>query len=150
MEKKKKEGENAETETQCSRREPKHTHSDRLDWAESYVCVCYFTFGFFFATTFDFFMVNSVFVYCLQILQITFLSNFFIKNESYSIIYTFKNYFTTVFLVFNFSKISSIQTDPIYRKAISKKIYSKASVIHALRKTNTKFRVTEKRREKWR
>ena len=45
---------------------------------------------------------------------------------------------------------SPIQTGNIYRKAISKKIYSKASVIHALRKTNTKFRVTEKRREKWR
>ena len=38
--------------------------------------------------------------------QISFFSNFFITNESHGTIHTFKNYFTTVFLVF--SKISSI------------------------------------------
>ena len=37
---------------------------------------------------------------------------FFIKNGSHGTIHTFKNYFATVFSVFNFSKISSIQTDP--------------------------------------
>ena len=38
--------------------------------------------------------------------QIPLFSNFFIKNGSHSTIYTFKNYFATVFsvLVFNFSK----------------------------------------------
>ena len=38
--------------------------------------------------------------------QITLFSNFFIKNGSHNTIYTFKNYFTTVFSVsvFNFSK----------------------------------------------
>ena len=34
--------------------------------------------------------------------QIPLFSNFFIKNESYDTINTFKNYFTTVFSVFNF------------------------------------------------
>ena len=38
--------------------------------------------------------------------QITLFSNFFIKNGSYNIIYTFKNYFATIFSVsvFNFNK----------------------------------------------
>ena len=44
--------------------------------------------------------------------QTSLFSNIFIKNESYGTIYTFKNYFVTVFLVFSFNKISSIQTDP--------------------------------------
>ena len=44
--------------------------------------------------------------------QTSIFSNFFIKNKSYGTIYTFKNYFTTVFSVFNFSKISSIQINP--------------------------------------
>ena len=44
--------------------------------------------------------------------QISLFSNFFIKNGSHGTIYTFKNYFATVFSVFNFSKISPIQTDP--------------------------------------
>ena len=35
----------------------------------------------------------------------------FIKNESHGTIHTFKNYFATVFSVFNFSKISYIQTE---------------------------------------
>ena len=34
--------------------------------------------------------------------QITLFSNFFIKNGSHGTIHTFKNYFATVFLVFNF------------------------------------------------
>ena len=40
------------------------------------------------------------------VLFIGFISNFFskifIKIESYNIIYTFKNYFITIFLIFNF------------------------------------------------
>ena len=44
--------------------------------------------------------------------QILLFSNFFIKNESHGTIHTFKNYFVTVFLVFSFTKISFIQTDP--------------------------------------
>ena len=39
-------------------------------------------------------------------------NNFFIKNGSHNTIHIFKNYFVTVFLIFNFSKINSIQTDP--------------------------------------
>ena len=43
--------------------------------------------------------------------QISLFINFFIKNGSHGTIHTFKNYFTTVFSVFSFSKINSIQTD---------------------------------------
>ena len=45
-------------------------------------------------------------------LQISFFINFFIKNGFHGTIYTFKNYFATVFSVS--AKISSIQTDPLH------------------------------------
>ena len=54
--------------------------------------------------------VNSASVHCSRIPQITLFSHFFIKNGSHSTIYTFKNYFATVFSVS--VKISSIQTHP--------------------------------------
>ena len=45
--------------------------------------------------------------------QISFFSNFLIKNGSHGTIYTFKNYFATVFFnfQFQFSVFSCIQTD---------------------------------------
>ena len=43
--------------------------------------------------------------------QISLFSNIFIKNRSHGTIHTFKNYFITMFSIFNFSKINSIQTD---------------------------------------
>ena len=43
--------------------------------------------------------------------QILLFSNFFIKNESHGTIYTFKNYFVTVFFSFQFS-IFSFQLYP--------------------------------------
>ena len=46
--------------------------------------------------------------------QISLFSNFFIKSGSHGTIHTFKNYFATVFSVFNFNKISSIQTNLKY------------------------------------
>ena len=83
------------------------TLSACLDWAKS----CSFTLFFFFSTaTFDFSTVNSTPVHCLRVSQITIFSNFFIKNEPHNTIYTFKNYFTTVFSVS--AKISCMQTDP--------------------------------------
>ena len=39
-------------------------------------------------------------------LQISLFNNFFIKNGSHSTIYTFKNYFITVFFSFQFSTLS--------------------------------------------
>ena len=47
--------------------------------------------------------------------QILLFSNFFIKNGSHGTIYTFKNYFTTVFLVsvFSFSKNKLNPNGPI-------------------------------------
>ena len=56
--------------------------------------------------------VNSALVHYSRIPQTLLFINFFIKNGSHSTIHTFKNYFATVFSVFSFSKISSIQTDP--------------------------------------
>ena len=47
-------------------------------------------------------------VHCSRDPQTSFFNKTFIKNGSHSTIYTFKNYFATVFLVF--SKISDIQT----------------------------------------
>ena len=47
-------------------------------------------------------------MHCLQNLQISFFNKIFIKIKFYDIIYIFKNYFITVFLVFN--KISGIQS----------------------------------------
>ena len=46
--------------------------------------------------------------------QISFFSNFFIKNGSHDTIHTFKNYFATVFFSFQFqfSIFNCIQTDP--------------------------------------
>ena len=48
-------------------------------------------------------------VHCSQDPQISFFNKIFIKNESHDTIYTFKNYFTIEFSVFN--KINGIQTD---------------------------------------
>ena len=41
----------------------------------------------------------SEFVHCLRNSQTFFFSKTFIKNESHDTIYTFKNYFTTVFSI---------------------------------------------------
>ena len=50
--------------------------------------------------------VNSAYVYCSRSYKLHFLATFFIKNGSHNTIYTFKNYFATVFSisVFSFSK----------------------------------------------
>ena len=63
-----------------------------------------------------------MFMYCFDTVYALFmrptvtLLKKYIKNEFYGIIYPFKNYFTTVFSVFNFqftAIISLIQIDPI-------------------------------------
>ena len=51
--------------------------------------------------------------------QTPLFSNFLIKNESRGTIHTFKNYFATMFSVFN--KISYIQTDP-YLKLVKENL----------------------------
>ena len=70
--------------------------------------VCYGYCSWIVAATFDYFLV-----YYSWVSKTSLFSHFFIKNGSYGTIHIFKNYFTTVFSVFNFNKISSIQTDPI-------------------------------------
>ena len=56
--------------------------------------------------------------------QITLFSHFFIKNRSHSTIYTFKNYFATVFSVsvFSFSKNKLNPNTPIVAHTLVKKI----------------------------
>ena len=68
---------------------------------------------------FLFFQVVNVDFLCEQYIcalftvpQTSFFNNFFMKNGFHDTINIFKNYFVTMFSVFSFSKISSIQTDP--------------------------------------
>ena len=53
--------------------------------------------------------VNIARMHCSWVPQIPLFSHFFLKNESYGTIHTFKKYFATMFSVS--VKISSIQTD---------------------------------------
>ena len=67
------------------------------------------------ARNFDFsaiFNISVSPVHCSRDPQILLFSNFFIKNGSHDTSNLFKNDFATMFSVFSFSKISSIQTDP--------------------------------------
>ena len=52
-------------------------------------------------------MVYALFIYCIYIIY-TFKN---VKNRFYSTIYTFKNYFIIIFLIFNFNDNKLIQTD---------------------------------------
>ena len=87
------------------------THTDPLD--PNYFCVYVlelrFSLLFFFccsAAIVDFVICKQCILALFTIPQIIFFSNFFIKNGSHGTIYTFKNYFTTIFSVsiFSFSK----------------------------------------------
>ena len=71
----------------------------RFGFHVSYIAFC-FSFSFL-AVNVDFSM-NSVSVHCLRDPQTSFFNNFFIKNKSHRTIHTFKNYFPTVFSIFNF------------------------------------------------
>ena len=59
-------------------------------------------FFFFFKPLMLTFCINSAPIHCSRDPQTSLFSNFFIKNGSHSIIYTFKNYFATVFSIFSF------------------------------------------------
>ena len=80
-------------------------------------------FFFFFGSTHTCWLFHSE--QCIRALfmnpQIPFFNNLFIKNEFHGTIYTFKNYFTTVFSVS--AKISSIQTDPEHYQIELRKEY---------------------------
>ena len=66
----------------------------------------FFFFFFFSAAIVDFVNCEQCICALFTVPQITLFNNFFIKNRSHSTIYTFKNYFATVFSVsvFSFSK----------------------------------------------
>ena len=93
----------------------KYTFGFNLKWRLRFV-ICVSLSLFFFLLFFGL-ACNSWLVNCEQctvhyswVLQIILFSNFFIKNTFHNIIYTFKNYFATVFSIS--AKISLIQTDP--------------------------------------
>ena len=70
--------------------------------ASGFPHIFFFFFLFFSAAMVDRSSVNSAFVHCSRTSQTLLFINFFIKNGSHSTIYTFKNYFATVFSVFSF------------------------------------------------
>ena len=75
-----------------------------------------FLFFFFFQPVIvDFVNCEQCICVLFTVLQITLFSNFFIKNGSHNTIYTFKNYFATVFSVsvFSFSKNKLNPNTPI-------------------------------------
>ena len=86
--------------------------SVRLDSSEKHYLVSAFSFSSFFFSFFWEVRFSRILVFpvgsvhCLRDPQIYFFNKIFIKNGSHNIIYTFKNYFATLFSVF--SKISSI------------------------------------------
>ena len=84
-----------------------YTFSVRLGSAKTHVCVlAFFFFFFFFEPKCLTFFVNSEWCALFIDLQISLFNNFFIKNGSHGIIYTFKNYFVIVFFSFQFLAIS--------------------------------------------
>ena len=68
-------------------------------------CVSSFFF-FFFLPKYLTFSVNSAWCAMFTDPQISLFSNFFIKNRSHGTIHIFKNYFTTVFFILQFSAVS--------------------------------------------
>ena len=90
---------------------PDHPLRDRLvctSTFSSHVFLFFFFFFFFFSSPQQLTLstVNSAYVTIYSPTNYTFQQLFFIKNGSHNIIYTFKNYFATVFSVsvFSFSK----------------------------------------------
>ena len=89
-----------------------------IEWPFGWQLFCVYVLELRFSFSFFLFLVQPLdFVNCKQCIctlftvpQTTLFSNFFIINGYHSTIYTFKNYFATVFSVS--VKISSIQTHP--------------------------------------
>ena len=94
-------------------------HCDRVHTASMFSSsrfLLFFFFCLYLLTLRDRFYCCEQCMHCSYTVYIlfTYLKN--IKNGSHDTIYTFKNYFATVFLVFSFqfsATISSIQTDPL-------------------------------------
>ena len=77
-----------------------------------------FFFFFFQPAIIDFVNCEQCICVLFTVPQITLFSNFFIKNRSHNTIYTFKNYFATVFSVsvFSFSKNKLNLNTPLINK----------------------------------
>ena len=97
---------------------PSYMHCDRLVCTSTFSSPRFPLFFFFFQPAIvDFVNCEQCICVLFTVPQITLFSNFFIKNGSHNTIYTFKNYFVTVFSVSVSAKISSIQTHPLCFKA---------------------------------
>ena len=99
-------------------------YSDRLDPNYFYVYVfgaAFFSFFFGSAAIVDFVNCEQSIRALFTVPQITLFSNFFIKNGSHNTIYTFKNYFATVFSVsvFSFCKNKLNPNTPIILSLLS-------------------------------
>ena len=96
------------------------------------------------------FCVNSAPVHCSRDPQISLFSNFFVKNRSHGTIHIFKNYFVTVFLIFNFQLypngrvLKSIVTKVVFFIWTIRSLANKNSIITFFfgkkRKRKTHFR----------
>ena len=75
-----------------------------LDSRFAHSCFVFSFFFYFLAVLFDFSVIPVGPMHCLQNPQTSLFNNFFIKNKLYGTIHTFKNYFVTVFSVFNFQQ----------------------------------------------
>ena len=76
----------------------------RLDMDENWKRLCFALFFFFMEKSAISGILHCLVgsVHCSRDPQISFFTKIFIKNESHSTIHIFKNYFVTMFLVFNF------------------------------------------------
>ena len=90
-------------------------HSDRLVCTSTFSSPRFPLLFFFQPAIVDFVNCEQCIYVLFMVPQITLFSNFFIKNGSHNTIYTFKNYFATVFsvLVFSFSKNKLNPNTPI-------------------------------------
>ena len=88
-------------------------------------CLRFFPFFFFFPSNMFWLFSSELCTHCSRVPPL--FSNFFIKNWFHGTIHIFKNYFVTMFSVFSFSKISSIQTD---HKPNEHEIISLITILH--------------------
>ena len=86
-------------------------------------------FFFFFSRDWWLFCMNNAPVHCSWDPQTSLFNNFLIKNGSHGTIHTFKNYFATIFSVFNFQLLvfNCIQTDLKLTKLLRKNDYQQLS-----------------------
>ena len=83
-----------------------------------YVCICAFPFFFFYA--FHYFRRHrALFTHWSRDPRLLYSKKKKLKNVSYNTTHTFKNYFTTVFLVFSFQQNKLYPNEPYMCQAVT-------------------------------